>query len=104
MESLKLDENYVINLLPNSEINEDYFANIIRQSEYLTLLKDKTLFHLRLDIAVHPSKLLKDKQLANYLIHEYPTLFDEKATYERTGDMNRFIVAKGKLTNPDFIR
>lgn len=99
MESLKLEEDYVIDLLPNQEINEDYFANIIRQSEYLTLLRDKSLYHIRLDIKVHPSKLLKDKQLANYLIYEYPAKFDEKATYERSGDINRFIVAKGKLTN-----
>lgn len=97
MELLNLEDGYVIDLLPNQPIDEEYFRSIIQQSEYITLLRDKTLYHLRFDKNVHPSKLLKDKQLANYLIHEYPTLFDEKATYERTGDICRFIVAKGRL-------
>lgn len=78
------------------EVEESQIIEIVSRSAYLTLLRDKSLYHLRLKSGVDPIKLLNDKIIGKELISNYPSMFDEKLTYERNGDINRFIVTEGK--------
>lgn len=102
MEELIIDDGYKINLVSDSNFDENYFIKVISQSKYLTLLKDRTLYHLRVEKDLDSSKLLNEKQLANYLISEFPFKFDEKLTPRRSGDINRFIVSRGSLVKENY--
>ena len=98
-ETLKLilDENYSIDLSRNSLSEEDYLIYLVRQSRYLYLLKADGIYHLRYKCNLDSSKLIKEMQLANYILAEFRLKFDESFSQRKSGDINRSIISTGNL-------
>lgn len=72
--------------------------SIVEQSKYLRLLKDTNGFHIRYELDLEGEELENELTIVDYLKIKYPIILNEEVNTGMSGDVNRVVITKGKLT------
>lgn len=101
MNRIYLQGDYVIHERDYDKFptEEDYLIHLVKQSKYLTLLKEDNIYHLRIEKGLDPGKLMIEKDFALWIIRNHKFKFDEDLSYRKSGDINRSVISVGTLIN-----